>query len=203
MTLAPKRRWFRFHLLGLVLVCVLVYFCGPTAADEVGDGPVPAENEIVMSPAMKITATTSQGAITITAGKGLKRSYTWEGATRSVEMWPRKKRWYGSLGLYYPGPGDHWSPHNGIARGVVQEGQQHFKTVDEAMKWIAEQTWLPFVYRNDGLAVGWGKNLSRKQLDVEVWQIYIDGKKPTKLPGSHDDTIVVGELPRPSNSAPE
>jgi len=30
---------------------------------------------------------------------------------------------------------------------------------------------MPFVYRSDGLMVGWGKNLARKQLSVEVWQI--------------------------------
>ena len=50
---------------------------------------------------------------------------------------------------------------------------------------------MPFVYRDDGLMVGWDKNLPRKQLSVEVWQILIDGKKPKRLPGSQDDKIVV------------
>ena len=50
---------------------------------------------------------------------------------------------------------------------------------------------MPFVYRDDGLMVGWDKNLPRKQLGVEVWQILIDGKKPKRLPGSQDDKIVV------------
>src|SRR5262245_15717902 len=57
-------------------------------ADDVGDGPIPGKNEVVMWPAMSITATTDVGTITITAGKGLKRSYTWENGTRSVEMIP-------------------------------------------------------------------------------------------------------------------
>lgn len=148
-----------------------------------------------MSPDSTIVATTNTGTISIKAGKGLKRSYTWDGATRSVEMWPRTERWYGSLGMYFPGPGNHWMPHKGISRAVVEEGQQHFKTVDEAMKWIAgpDQQWAPLVYRNDGLAVGWRKELSRSQLNVDVWQIFIDGKKPTALPGSLDDKIVVKE----------
>ena len=47
------------------------------------------------------------------------------------------------------------------------------------------------VYRDDGLMVGWYKDLPRKKLDVHVWQILIDGKKPTRLPGSQDDKIVV------------
>lgn len=160
------------------------------------DGPAaqtapPVRNEIVMTPGTRITATTSEGTISITAVDGLTRSYTWEGATRSVEMEPRRERWYGSLGLYFPGPGDHWVEHHGITRGVVEEGQQHFKSVDEAMAWLKDRSWMPFVYRDDGLVVGWGKVLPRRQLNVEVWQILVDGKKPDRLPGSRNGAIVV------------
>jgi hypothetical protein len=159
--------------------------------EEGRDAPVPARNEIAMSPGMKIIATTRIGTITITAGNGLKRSYTWDGETRSVEMWPRSERWYGGLGIYFPGPGNHWREHNGITRGVVSEGQLHFKTLEEANQWIDSPKYMPFVHRNDGLVVGWEKNLSRNQLTVEVQQIYIDGKKPSKLPNSEDNKIVV------------
>jgi hypothetical protein len=164
-------------------------------AGAVGDGPVPARNEIVMTPGMRITAATRSGKIAITAGQGLQRSYSWEGATRSVEMWPRNKRWYGSLGLYYPGPGDHWKEHYGITRGVVEEGQQRFQTEKEAADWIEErqklQRMMSYVWRRDGLVVGWGKVAERKQLNVEVWQVYIDGKKPSDLPNSTDQKIKV------------
>lgn len=157
---------------------------------EAGDGPVPAGTEVVMAPGSTITAETMTGTITITAGKGLLRSYTWEGATRSVEMGARKVRWYGSLGLAFPGPGDHWKEHNGITRGVLEEGQMRFASLAAAMKWINDHgKGMPLVYRNDGLLVGFGKNLSRKQLNVEVWQIYINGKKPTSLAGSQDSKI--------------
>ncbi|MBE7501707.1 MAG: hypothetical protein HS113_15670 [Verrucomicrobiales bacterium] len=30
---------------------------------------------------------------------------------------------------------------------------------------------------------------ARRQLSVEVWQIYIGGKKPERLPGARDDLI--------------
>ena len=168
-------------------------------AEEGRDGPVPGESEVVMSPGMRIIATTPAGTITITAGKGLKRSFSWDGATRSVEMWPREKRWYGSLGLYFPGSGHHWREHNGITRAVVNEGQQHFESVEEALKWInmrkgqryiGGRPAMQFVYRNDGLMIGFGKTLERNQLNVDVWQIFIDGNKPTKLEGSDDDKIV-------------
>ncbi len=100
-------------------------------------------------------------------------------------------RWYGSLGLFNPGAGEHWRNHHGITRCVTEEGQQHFKTLDEAMKWIQKRAWMPFVYREDGLMVAWDKNLDRMQLSVEVWQILINGKKPKGLPGSERDKIVV------------
>lgn len=71
------------------------------------------------------------------------------------------------------------------------EGQQHFDTVAEAMSWIEEQQWQPLVWTNSGLVVGWGKTPARKQLNVDVWQVYVDGKKPTTLPGADDTAIVV------------
>jgi hypothetical protein len=148
-------------------------------------------NEIVMTPGTSITASTPQGTITITAGKNLKRSYTWEGATRSVTMWPRQNRWYGSLGLYYPGPGEHWVKHNGITRAVVEEGQQHFATEQQAIDWLHARTYLSYVWRTDGLVVGWSKTPERRQLSVEVWQIIVDGKQPTQFPGSADAKISV------------
>jgi hypothetical protein len=59
------------------------------------------------------------------------------------------------------------------------------------MAWIAEQQWMPFVYRNDGLMVGWSKTPLRRQLNVDVWQILIHGQKPTSLPGATDGAIRV------------
>ena len=151
--------------------------------------PNSQHTEVVMTPGMKITATTSAGIITITAREDFVRSYTWEGATRSVEMEPREERWYGSLGLYYAGPGDHWDVHNGITRGVLEEGQQHFKTLQEAIHWLHSNVDKSCVFKDDGLVVGWSKNPGRKQLNVDVWQLYVQGKRPTRLPGSQNARI--------------
>jgi hypothetical protein len=156
-----------------------------------GDPPVPTVNEIVMPPNSTVVATTSAGTISIKSGKGLKRYYTWEEATRSVVMSPRIKRWNGSMGISYPGLGSHWLPkHNGISRGVLEEGLQHFNNTDDAMDWIKKnKQWIPLVYRNDGLLVSYGKALSREQLNVGVWQILINGQKPVRLEGANDDAI--------------
>jgi hypothetical protein len=144
-----------------------------------------------MLPGDTVTATTAVGTIQIRADEWLKRSYSWEGATRSVVMRPRDERWDGSLGIYYPGSGRHWEEHNGITRGVVQEGQHHFDSVEAAMVWIRKQEWMPYVYRNDGLMVGWTKLPAREQLNVDLWQILVNGRKPTTLPGANDAAIRV------------
>jgi ankyrin repeat protein len=74
---------------------------------------------------------------------------------------------------------------------VTEEGQQHFKSVNEAMEFLRTRAWMPYVYRDDGLVVGWGKTLARKQLNVDVWQIFVNGQKPTQLPGSQNEKIIV------------
>ena len=122
--------------IAIVLLPLLMVAPSCAADATVGDGPIPKANEVVMTPGSRLTATTPVGTIVVDAGQGLRRSYTWDGATRSVEMWPRTEQWYGSLGLYYPEPGNHWHEHDGISRGVVEQGQQHFDTTAEAMAWL-------------------------------------------------------------------
>ena len=73
---------------------------------------------------------------------------------------------------------------------MLDEGNVRFTTAAAAIKWINEKAKeLPIVYRNDGLLIGFSKNLSRKTINVEVWQIYIGGKKPTALAGSQNSKI--------------
>jgi hypothetical protein len=163
-------------------------------------GVMVGKNEMVLAPGMQVTATTSVGTITITAGQGFKRYYTWEGATGSVTLIPRSQAWHGSLGAYNPGFLNFWRLHNGLDRVVADEGQQHFATVADFTNWLRIESasgFMPFVYRDDGLAVGWLKVPSRYALDVEVWQIYIGSGKPTKLPGSQNDKISVRMVSKP------
>ncbi len=161
---------------------------------SVGTLPVAAAGaaklELVMAKGDKIIATTEAGRIEITADVGLNRSYTWDGATRSAELEPRTERWYGSMGAYYPGPGEHWKSNNGITRGVLQEGQQHFENVEAAKKWLAQQSkWYSTVFTDSGLVVSFSKVEGRRQINVEVWQIYINGKPPKELQGADDTKL--------------
>ena len=168
----------------------------------IADGPMPKMNEPVMSPGMKILVSAPACEVVISAGRGLKRTFSWNGETRSVEMWPRAERWHGSLGAYFPGPGDHWYPNGTIVRGVVDEGQLNFSSLDKAMKFLAKTpAFQPRIYRNDGFTVWCSK--SEHTLGVDIFQVYINGVKPTKLPGAQDDDILVlaGELPPAKSKA--
>ena len=143
-----------------------------------------------MQPGDSITAQTPSGTITIAADDELTRTYTWEGASRSARLWPRPERWYGNLGAYYPGPGEHWREHHGITRGVLQEGRQNFDSAEGALAWI-HKPWHQqrSAYRDDGLFVLFAKVPERRQINVDVIQILIAGRKPTTLPGSQNDKI--------------
>lgn len=149
--------------------------------------------EIVMNQGDRIVATNKYGTIQIEAGKDTIRYYTWNNATRKVRLSVRYERWYGSLGLYSSGGIlDHFKENDGVTRAVVQEGQQHFKSIEEAMNWIDtpyHNNIADLVYSNEGLVVGWSKTPSREQINVDVWQIYINGEKPTNLPDASDDKI--------------
>ena len=153
--------------------------------------------EIVMTLGMEIVAQTANGEIKIRAGQNYERFYTWNGATRSANLWQHKQRWYGSLGIYYPGPGEHWKSNGGITRGCLDEGVLWFKTVDDALNWIkrAHSTGVDYVFTDDGLLIGFGKLPARKQVNVSVWQIMIAGEKPRSLPGSKNDLVSVSKTP--------
>jgi hypothetical protein len=157
------------------------------------DAPAP---ETVMSSGSEIIAHTTWGTITVRAGERDKRTYRWGQCEGSLTMERRAERWHGSLGLYWPGTGFHWRECEGVARAVVEEGQQHFDTVAAALAWVkARGDWMPYVYRNDGLVVGWRTVVAdRKQLNVDVWQLLIAGKKPAGLEGAADSAIATRGL---------
>ena len=149
-----------------------------------------------MPPGSEITANTAWGTIKVRAGDQYKRTYLWGRCERSLTMEPRGERWHGSLGIYWPGSGFHWRECEGVARAVVEEGQQHFDTVAAALSWLrARGEWMPYVHTNVGLVVGWRTVVpDRKQLNVEVWQLLVAGRKPTELEGATDSAIVTSGL---------
>ncbi|MBI1382024.1 MAG: hypothetical protein GC161_13165 [Planctomycetaceae bacterium] len=147
--------------------------------------------------------------IEIRAGADGLRHFTWDGGTRSVYLWPRLEPWGRQTGAYWPGPGHHWPSHGGVTRGVVAESAIEVDSIETALQWLEnggtdDRQYGPFprnapirpdlhsyVYRDDGLAVALGCAPSRGQINVEVWQILINDQKPTHMPGSTNDAIVL------------
>ena len=99
---------------------------------------LPLTCEVAMPPGMRILATTRSGTIVITAVDEVTRSYTWDGATRAIELEPHRSRYYGSLGLFHDPTDDNWRDNRGITGCSLKEGQQHFTTTDEALAWLKE-----------------------------------------------------------------
>jgi hypothetical protein len=189
----------------LILVCVSLAGCTPlkTAA-------APADREMVLANGDSILVYPLPhrqsllpesgdipfiGSLQIRAGAGFRRDYTWDGETRSVDLWPRETRWLGSFGAYYPGPGSHWRSNHGITRGVLEEGQKHFDRVGDAQAWLDSKPYA--VYSNDGLVVDFSKNSGADgTLSVDVWQILVNGQRPSMLKGSHDSLISISRKGR-------
>ena len=144
-----------------ILICVSLAGCTSPGASV-----SPAEREMVLTEGTTITVyplphkqalypesgdIPFSGSLQVRAGSGFTREYTWDGETRSVDLWPRDKRWYGSFGAYYPGPSSHWRSNHGITRGVLEEGQMHFDSTEKAQSWLTEK--FNAVYTRSGLVV--------------------------------------------------
>lgn len=121
---------------------------------------------------MSIAAENINGNLLIKAGDNYHRSFTWRGETRSVDMLPRKERWNGSFGLYFPGRGNHWKEHDGITRAVVDEGILNFESLAGILEYIDHyEDKNSLVYNDAGLFVYWDKSPGAGgTLNVQVWQ---------------------------------
>lgn len=159
--------------------------------------------EVVLKPGMTVTATNPNGTVTIKAEEGTTRIYSIKNWKKKINLIPRKKRWYGSLGLY--DPASSYSQHN---RLVVDEGRLHFANISEALKYlyVGSLLYKP-VYTNNGLVFGYMVDTgAHNSGGIYIWQIYINGKKPTSIEGADDSAITVtgGDIPDVStpHSAP-
>ena len=158
--------------------------------------------ETVITDGMVITANTPDGPVRIAGKKGTKRLYSGDGWYKTRNLDPRDVRWYGSLGLY--DAASSFSPHG---RLLLEEGRLFFDSTQDAVRYLRRRHVAP-VYNNRGLSVGLkvvelpreeGKEPVRT---VEVWQIYIKGRKPTSLPGAKDAAISVSGGTIPDSASP-
>ncbi len=146
--------------------------------------------EMAMCKGMVVEATNENGTILIEAGEGTERTYQWNRRERALRLQKRHDRWYGSMGMKTPVTGK-------PVHFVLQEGQQHFCSEKEVLEWLVwSDRDYKWVYTSDGFVVGWNSaKLKRKGYDcalhVDVWQIFINGKRPANLPGAENDRVQV------------
>lgn len=165
------------------------------------DKPISGSQELVLAEGTQLIAKSTLGEVRIVAGLGTRRIYIWDdgACVREANLWRREARWYGSYGLYFPGPGNHWAVCNGIRRGVLEEGQLHFATPDKAQDWVDQEkascvsgagAVCDLIYSADGLLLRFGKTEPRSQLDVTLFQLFVDGSKPQGLEGASTNLTI-------------
>lgn len=148
------------------------------------------ESELVMPKGSFIEATNRQGTMRIDALDKYTRRYTWKGKNKTFRLLARAKRWFGSKGAYRP-TGDR------DMHAVLEEGQQHFSSIEEIYPWLVAQNYngrREVIYTSDGLVVVWQEQRhptapNYSALSVDVWQIYVNGEKPSALMGANDTAI--------------
>lgn len=174
-----------------VLFCVvsIVRAVAVTAAE-------PNDIELAMRDGFRIEANTASGTIVISARPDLERQYEWGSCKLTTKLGARVNRWYGSRGAYNPGAGLSqfftFLYCDGISRPSVAEGQIHFKKKVDAETWIARYSAVNpkgSVWTHDGLLVQWSVVPKRKQLGVDIWQVCVDGHRPSGLSNSSDRAI--------------
>lgn len=163
---------------------LLVLGCLLSCVAYAGEQP-----ELVMAPGVTIEANTDSGKIVIEAVDRLTRRYSWGSNSKIFKLNPRPKRWMGGKGAYRA-TGDQ------DTHAVLEEGQQHFYSESEVLTWLRQQDErMHWIYTQEGLVVGWYETNApppqRVALIVDVWQIYIQGKKPNRLPGASDQRVRV------------
>jgi hypothetical protein len=158
--------------------------------------------ENVLSEGLVITAHTPSGKISIKGKKGCSREFVGDNWSKNANLIPRDTRWYGSLGLY--DPADSFSMNS---RLLVDEGRQFFSSESEALRYLQSLSgyYGRLTYNRSGLVIAY------KVVDVgggeptrslEIWQFYINGKKPSSLRGGVDKDIEISGGSIPDTATP-
>lgn len=140
-----------------------------------------AAPELVLQEDAHLSAQFGSNTVTVTADKGLGRTFSWNECAFSPRMILRPTRWFGSLGIYNPGIEEAKSPArgkscNGITRAVVQEGQLHFVDSAAAERWLTRYSRSrPTAWSSDGLVMQWAVVPRRQQFNVDLWQLCVGG----------------------------
>lgn len=149
------------------------------------DAPV---NGSVLARNQCISAKNKNGIVRICYVDPHRRRYEWDGKSQIIKMKTRRESFEGKRGLYEPAASLNLPTSE--ERLVLQESSISFGSYDEIYRFLwRENASMDWVYTNDGLVVGIGRDPSRNQVNFDVWQVLVNGKPPTELRGSRPSNI--------------
>lgn len=178
--------------LGVALGVFLLVWSAHASVFWYKDGYRQKKFESILNEGTWVIAKTSIGTLKIKAGKSTERLYMWKECSFTEDLSELPGRWHGSLGACSTGWRTHWNVCDGIAKITSEEGRRDFPDERIAKSWVearaqwAEETFDEggHAYTKDGLVLFWGKAKDNLRLNIDMWQIYIDGAKPRELFGS-------------------
>lgn len=182
---------------------------GPESGNAAVLGPVPGVTELVLLPGERLRAVNRNGPVTVEAPDERSRILGWTGdnprpagfksqadpqRTVSVGLLAARTRSDGALGAI----GCKRLAGNQEYTADFEEAQLNFASLGDFAFWRSWLThgalYLDYVYRNDGLLVGYGLGHDSgmsPMINVDLYQICIGGKKPRTLPGANDAAIAL------------
>lgn len=185
-----------FHTLRFVIFLALsinLIGCMQSILSETDD----SAKEAVLNFGEKICATQNDETICIASLDNRTRIISWKGSDFSITMIPRKKRWHGKLGLISPNyPANIWKTKTNVIELSIQEAQINYPSSAkflEGLNFPKIDDRYRVVYNDNGLLVMWYKSElpEHTYLDVSIFQVLINGEKPTRLDKSQNDHIAV------------
>lgn len=136
----------------------------------------------VLRPGESVAAKTRFGAVTVSYVSPVARRYAWDGRSRTVRLRVRSEPFRGLTGLY--DPAEQWA-FDPRTRLVLQESVRDFESYDQLYAALREgSAVMDWVYTADGLVVGFGRTADRHQVNIDVFQVLVQGRKPQRLDGA-------------------
>lgn len=164
----------------LVLISSLTFVANGQAEIEEVKGAV-------LQPGQSIVATNKNGSVKISYVSPTKRKYEWDGHSRVVNLTVRPEPFQGREGMY--DPADVWLICFQV-RLLLEEYTINFKNEKEMYQYLYQGGGImDWVYSSDGLVVGFGRSPSRQAIDIDLFQILLNGKRPTNLRGASQTAI--------------
>ena len=142
-----------------------------------------------MAPGLSVSATNENGEAEITYVNRITRQFVVNDKKSTVRMIPRARRFAGMMGLYEPASRIFFSLGT---RWVVADELINFENQKELDRFLYQGSAVfDWVFTDDGLTVGFFSSPDGANVNVDVFQLFVNGIKPTKIEGSRPDQITL------------